>query len=166
MEYRVVFDVSTAGYKAWNFALVGLVFTLVGAGVVASRHRLGGWWASHPTASKVFAFFFLGFAVLWTSVSFVTTYNEYRTLLNAERTNALHVVEGVVSNFEPMPATGHGMERFCVAAECFTYSDFVVTAGFNHTTSHGGPISKGLAVRVSHLGNTIAKLEVATQGRN
>jgi hypothetical protein len=161
MEYRVVFDVSAAGYKAWNFALVGLVFVLVGIGVVAFRNKLGGWWATHPTASKVFAFFFLGFAVLWTSVSFVETYSDYRTLLNAERTNALQVVEGVVSNFNPMPPTGHTMERFCVAADCFTYSDFVITAGFNNTTSHGGPIRNGLAVRVSHVGNTIAKLEVA-----
>jgi hypothetical protein len=161
MEYRVVFDVSTAGYKAWNFALVGLVFSLVGISVVAFRHKLGGWWLTHPTASKLFAFFFLGFAVLWSSVSFVVTYRDYRTLLTAERTNALHVVEGVVSTFNPMPATGHSMERFCVAADCFTYSDFVISAGFNNTTSHGGPIRKGLAVRVSHLGNTIAKLEVA-----
>jgi len=161
MEYRVVFDVSTAGYKAWNFALVGLVFSLVGVGVVAFRHKLGGWWVTHPTASKVFAFLFLGFAVLWTSVSFVVTYRDYRTLLTAERANALHVIEGVVSNFDPMPATGHSMERFCVAADCFTYSDFVISAGFNNTTSHGGPIRKGLAVLASHLGNTIAKLEVA-----
>jgi len=163
MEYRVVFDVATAGYKAWNFALVGLVFSLVGLGVVAFRRRLGGWWVIHPTAGKVFAFCFLGFSVLWTTVSFVRTYSDYRTLLNAEQTNALHVVEGVVSNFNPMPASGHTMERFCVAAECFTYSDFVITAGFNHTTSHGGPIRNGLAVRVSHLGNTIAKLEVAAR---
>jgi hypothetical protein len=161
MQYRVVFDVSIAGYKAWNFALVGLVFVLVGMGVVAFRHKLGGWWTTHPTASKKFAFFFLGFAVLGTSVSFIRTYGDYRTLLNAERTNALQVVEGVVSNFNPMPATGHTLERFCVAAQCFTYSDFVVSAGFNHTTSHGGPIRNGLAVRVTHLGNTIAKLEVA-----
>jgi hypothetical protein len=161
MGYRVVFDVSTAGYKAWNFALVGLVFSLAGLGVVALRDKLGGWWTAHPTASKVFAFSFLGFALLWTTVSFVTTYSDYHTLLSAERTNRLHIVEGVVSNFNPMPATGHTMERFCVGSDCFTYSDFVVTAGFNNTTSHGGPIRNGLAVRVSHLGNQIAKLEVA-----
>jgi hypothetical protein len=163
MEYRVVFDVATAGYKAWNVALVGFVFVLVAIGVVASRHKLGGWWATHPTASKVFAFCFLGFSALWTSVSFVRTYSDYRALLNAEQTNALHVVEGVVSTFDPMPASGHTMERFCVAAECFTYSDFVVTPGFNNSASHGGPIRNGLAVRVSHLGNTIAKLEVANR---
>ena len=53
------------------------------------------------------------------------------------------------------------MERFCVSGTCFEYSDYVVTGGFNNTSSHGGPIRAGLPVRVSHVGDRIVKLEIA-----
>jgi hypothetical protein len=65
-----------------------------------------------------------------------------------------------VTGFMPMPVTGHAMEHFCVSGACFSYSDYVVTAGFNRTSSRGGPIREGLPVRVTYLGNTILKLEV------
>ena len=60
-----------------------------------------------------------------------------------------------------MPVSGHAMEHFCVRQACFEYSDFVITAGFNNTASYGGPIRDGLPVRVTYVGNAIAKLEVA-----
>ncbi|WP_321797617.1 hypothetical protein [Burkholderia sp. BCC1988] len=63
--------------------------------------------------------------------------------------------------FEPMPYGGHAMERFCVGQVCFSYSDYVVTGGFNNTASHGGPIRAGLPVRVSYVDGLIVKLEVA-----
>jgi len=53
------------------------------------------------------------------------------------------------------------MERFCVSGVCFAYSDFVITSGFNNTSSHGGPIREGLPVRVTYVGDMIVKLEVA-----
>jgi hypothetical protein len=43
----------------------------------------------------------------------------------------------------------------------FCYSDYEVTAGFNNSASHGGPIREGLPVRVSYIGNTIVRLEVS-----
>jgi len=161
MEYRVVFDIASAGYKSWSFPAFGLIFVVVGAGLVALRKNFGGWWGKHPIASNVFAFFFFGFAVLWTVVSFVATYHDYSSLSAAVRTNCVHVVEGVVTNFRPMPVTGHAMERFCVSDKCFEYSDYIITGGFNNTSSHGGPIREGLSVRVSYVGNSITKLEIA-----
>ncbi|WP_322021733.1 MULTISPECIES: hypothetical protein [unclassified Burkholderia] len=53
------------------------------------------------------------------------------------------------------------MERFCVGQVCFSYSDYVVTGGFNNTASHGGPIRAGLPVRGSYVDGLIVKLEVA-----
>ena len=72
------------------------------------------------------------------------------------------MVEGVVKNFRPMPYEGHQDECFSVQAQTFCYSDYVVTVGFNNSASHGGPIREGLRVRVSYIGNTIIRLEVAT----
>jgi hypothetical protein len=46
-----------------------------------------------------------------------------------------------------------------VQSETFCYSDYGITAGFNNSTSHGGPTREGLPVRVSYIGNTIVRLE-------
>jgi hypothetical protein len=160
MEYQVVFDIASEGYKSWSFPTFGFLFITIGIGLVLIRKNLPGWWGKHPTASNFFTFCFLSFSVLWTAVSFVTTYQDYVSLSTAEQTNRVHVAEGVVTNFKPMPATGHAMERFCVSNKCFEYSDYVITGGFNNTSSHGGPIREGLSVRVSYVGDSIIKLEI------
>jgi hypothetical protein len=71
------------------------------------------------------------------------------------------VVEGLVSDFTPMPVTGHASESFCVERHCFYYSDFDSSIGFHNAASRGGPIKQDLRLRVSFLGNTILRLEVA-----
>ena len=72
-----------------------------------------------------------------------------------------HFIEGTVSQFIPMPYTGHAMESFVVHGVRFAYSDYVITAGFNNTSSHGGPIREGLPVRIWYRGNEILRLDVA-----
>lgn len=160
MNYRVVFDIASAGYKSWTFPAFGLMFIAVGIVLVLARKNLPGAWARRPWSSAAFSFFFLGFAVLWTLISFVSTYRDYSSLVEAEHSGHVQVAEGRVSNFHPMPVTGHAMERFCVGANCFSYSDYVITGGFNNTSSHGGPIKEGLPVKVTFVGNSIIKLEV------
>ena len=85
---------------------------------------------------------------------------EYLNLRSVISQGQFSVVEGAVTNFRPMPYTGHTLECFSVREQTFCYSDYVVTAGFNNTTSHGGPIREGLPVRVSYIGGTIVRLEV------
>ncbi|GAB3456801.1 hypothetical protein GCM10027321_10710 [Massilia terrae] len=161
MEYRTVFDVAEAGYKTWTAPAFGLIFVVAGGVLVARRKNLGGWWSKHPRVSAAFAYYMFGFAVLWTVGVFISTYSEYLSLSKALSTNNVRVVEGVVSNFKPMPKSGHAMERFCVSGTCFEYSDYMVTGAFNNTSSHGGPIHEGMLVRVSFVRNSIVKLEVA-----
>jgi hypothetical protein len=161
MDYRTVFDITEAGYKSWNFPVHGLIIVAAGVVLVLLRRRLPGWWRKHPRASSIFAFVFLGFGVVWTLGAFLGTYSEYTHLRRAADGSGVTVVEGLVTQFEPMPAAGHAMERFCVRDACFEYSDYVITAGFNNTSSHGGPIREDLPVRVTFVGNTIVKLEVA-----
>jgi len=161
MEYRTVFDFAEFGYKSWRFPASGLVFVAIGAILVLFRRRLRGWYGRPSRFSGVFPFLFLGFSVLWTVTAFSGAYREHACLSEAIVSGRASVVEGIVSRFQPMPYTGHAMEHFCVIDRCFDYSDYVITAGFNHTSSHGGPIREGLPVRITFVGNTIVKLEVA-----
>lgn len=159
MNYEVVFDVATAGYKSWTFPAFGLIFIAIGTGLFLFRNKWPSQWKNRPNAK--FTYLYLGFAVLWTSITFFSTFKEYLSLLAAEKNGSYKVVEGNITNFVPMPGTGHAMEKFCVNNACFSYSDYVVTDGFNNTTSHGGPIHEGLPVRVTYIGNKIIRLEVA-----
>jgi hypothetical protein len=160
VNYRTVFDIADAGYKSWTFPAFGLIFVGIGVVLVVVRKHLPGWWGKHPRASAAFSLYFLGFAVLWTTANFLFTYRDYSSLISAERSGRVQVAEGRVSDFKPMPVTGHAMEHFCVGSKCFEYSDSVITGGFNNTSSHGGPIKQDLPVRVTFVGNEIVKLEV------
>lgn len=154
MDYQIVFDVAQGGFTKWPFAVSGIPFVVLGIGLVYFRHRLPS------RTSKFFPFAFLGFAIVWTLFAFLITAGGYSKLATALREGRCEVTEGVVSAFHPMPYGGHEMEWFEVNDKRFEYSDFVVTAGFNNTASHGGPIYEGLQVRIHHIGNDIARLEV------
>lgn len=105
---------------------------------------------------------FFGFAVIWTGVTAFGIYREYREISVAMTEHKLDLIEGRVSDFTPMPYTGHTMVRFCVRNVYFAYSDYVHTFGFHNTVSHGGPIRDGLGVRIAYVGNVIVRLDVAT----
>jgi hypothetical protein len=157
--YVVVFDIADVGYKSYFFPAFGLILVAIGVVFLLGRRTIKRW-SNRPT-SPAFPYVFLCFAILWTLQAFITTYSDYRTASSARQNDAARVVEGVVTDFKPMPAPGKGNAQFCVSGVCFYYSDNVVTAGFNQTNSSGGPIREGLPVRVTYVENTIVKLEVA-----
>ena len=160
MIYRTVFDVGMSGHQTWSVVLPGLAGMAIGAVMFVSRKSVPGWWGRHPRATTVFTGFFLAFVCLLTVLEVVSSYSDHSRLTEALRSGRASVAVGSVSNFKPMPAAGHAMERFCVSAACFEYSDFIITGAFNNTSSHGGPIREGLPVRVTYVGNSIVKLEV------
>lgn len=86
---------------------------------------------------------------------------KFRQFIKASQAGHYDVVEGIVTNFRPMPESGHGQESFDVDGRHFAYSDFVDNPGFHQTRSKGGPIQSGLRVRIYCWGNCIARLEIA-----
>lgn len=82
-------------------------------------------------------------------------------LKNALREGRCEVIEGVVTHFVPMPPEGHAPERFMVGGQLFTYSSYGISPGFSWIRANGGPIENGVYIRIHHLGNDIARLEVA-----
>src|SRR5919202_1185036 len=99
--FRVVFDVTEAGYRQWTFPAFGLIFVAIGAGLVIYRRF-------HPDAEtkafrRLFPYLYAGFATFWTLVAFTSTYSDYLSLRNAVRNGQCEVVEGTVTKFVPMP---------------------------------------------------------------
>jgi hypothetical protein len=163
VAWRTAFDVAEAGYQAWPFLLPGAAFVVFGLAAVSQPARLQ---RILPSALKGrlrqrFGLVFLVFAVLWTATSFAQTWSEYRRAVAALVDGHYEVAEGAVRDFVPMPYGGHSMESFKVAGTSFSYSDYVITAGFHTTASHGGPLQGGMTVRIAHVGNLILRLEIA-----
>ncbi len=78
------------------------------------------------------------------------------------RSGAAQTLEGDVTDFRPMPATGHATEQFTLNSVRFAYSNLEFHGPcFDRTVTVGGPIKNGLHVRLSRVGNCIVKLEVA-----
>jgi hypothetical protein len=166
--YATYFDAAAHG-PDWQFPAFGLIFVAVG-GVVfllsrISPHRFGLPVLWFPSWQRYFPVLFLGFAVFWTAIASMAVFGGWAATWFAEARGQLVVVAGPVENFHPMPVTGHDTERFTVSNVHFAYSDYVVTSGFNQTSSHGGPIHEGLQVRIWYTGSsdeaTIVKLEIA-----
>lgn len=115
MQYKTVFDNVNAGYTTWHFAVPGMVGLVIGAVLVALVVKRGTLpfprWSTRPKRSKIFAFFIFGFSLLWLVAALHSTYHQYATLAAARSNGTAAVVEGTVSDFKPMPVSGHAMEH-------------------------------------------------------
>jgi hypothetical protein len=155
--YRVVFDITK---DARPNDIAGGWFTaalLLAAGIVlfVVRRKL-------PAILRVwFPALVVAFGILGIVSLLFRNVPQPSELAAAYRAGRCDVVEGVVTQFHPMPVTGHDVESFVVAGKRFRYSDYIHRAGFNQTSSHGGPIHEGVLVRIHFLGEDIAKLEIA-----
>lgn len=159
MHYQTVFDISESGYKSASFPAFGLIFVALGALMLAWHRRQPE--GEQRRRKVIRALLLMLFALLWTALALGSTYRQYLALLQARDSGSYSVAEGPVTDFQPVPPGGHAPERFCVQGHCFSYSDDVVTATFNRTRAHGGPIREGLPVRVTYVGCRIIRLEVA-----
>lgn len=152
--YKTVFEITNKGFDWW-FAAAGLGFVVLGV-ILIKVGRIKQWRGMQRWAGYIM----FAFATFWTLIAFAATYPDYHEALQAYRTGQYSTVEGTVENFRPMPYSGHQLECFTVRDQEFCYSDYVVTAGFNNTASHGGPIRAGLPVRIAYRGQEILRIEI------
>jgi hypothetical protein len=162
MKYEVVYDLATVGFVAWKPLAIGMI--LIITGIVAYVWRAAFSKLLWPIRSQRVAGFgaaaFLLAAIVWTSLITVHLQRHKAELLGAIANGSVRVTEGVVSDFSPMPASGHENERFCLRDTCFEYSDYEISGGFNNSSVMGGPIREGLSIRVWDVAGVIVRLEV------
>ncbi len=155
-SYRVAFDI-TRDARPDDVAqgrLVVLLILVTGVLLFIFRRQLP------PVLRVVFPALFITFGCLRVVALIFRNVPQPSELAAAYRAGKCEVVEGVVTQFHPMPAREHDSESFVVARKRFHYSDYSMTAGFHQSVQHGGPIHEGLQVRIHYLGNDIAKLEI------
>ena len=92
-------------------------------------------------------------------VFFASMYGEYRNAQKASTTHSSSVVEGVVTDFIPMPPGGHSTERFLVNGVHFEYGSGWGSTTFNSDWNKGF-IHNGVEARITYVGKDIIKVEV------
>ena len=158
MKYVTVFDAAAQPMRNWGFPAIGLIF--VGIGLVLVFRPAWVPFGHRWLRRGLFPWLYLLFATGWTIVSGLTVGLDSYRAVQALKTGDYNVVEGPVVNFTPMPMEGHADEQFDVGGVHFAYSDYGVTAGFNNSASHGGPIRSGLLVRIAYKDGEILRLQV------
>ena len=152
MNFIKVFDIAEAGYRTWSFASFGLIFVAIGSAFVFAPYLFKKFNISYigfeKRSYKIFSWFFLIFAIIWTMTSFLGTFSNYKRLESILANGQYKIVEGQVENFDPMPYGGHKDESFTVNGIKFSFSDYTVTNAFNNTKSHGGPIDENSYVKI------------------
>jgi len=168
-QWQTVFDASQkplpldSMLAATPFLAVAIVFWLfrehpIVRGLYRTNPLLRG-----RSGNTVFPLVVGTFALVWTILAVVFQGWRYVAAQSALRDGTAQVVEGPAENFHPMPVTGHDSDRFDVAGVHFEYSDYEITAGFNNTRSHGGPIGPDSYVRIHYIqpkSPVIVRLEI------
>jgi hypothetical protein len=159
-DYYTVFTVLQQSVP-WQARLIlpGIIFFGIIAAVVAIIQRWERLSKSFIVLTVVVCAVFLLLAVYAFSAPGVQ--DMYARARETYLQGQYSTVEGTVTNFHPMPFSGHQDETFSVNGMQFSYSDYVLIPCFNNTSSHGGPIHEGLRVRIAYSGNCILKLEVS-----
>jgi len=152
--YVTVYQVSGQSMD-WSFVLPGLISLAFSAITIFGKLRFN--WKQPSWPLSIFA---CCFGVIWLSAATIPTMHETSAALSAFQRGDYELVEGPVTDFDPMPYEGHRPECFSVQDRRFCYSDYEISPGFHNAASHGGPIRAGLQVRIAYVGNTILRLEV------
>ncbi len=181
MQYRTVFDLAQSGYR-WSDLQTGFLLIAIGTATtilrlftrektVALRRTFTATFPPsyvrllRPIARfylHIGTYFFLGFALLWTSASFSVTYYRYMRLRAALQSGRALLIEGSVTAFR-RSSDGRRSESFMIGNKKIQYSDGVMNGGFNTTQRQGGPIREDLPVRLWCVDGVIVRLDVGWQ---
>lgn len=153
-EYVLVFDylempLDPAPWKSgiWAFVVGPILFV---AGVIRKR-----------VPDMALGLFFVVFASVWTGTAYSSSQSAYNRLERLKADGLYRTFEGVVEDYESIPERAPKEERFRVGDRSFGYHGYEWTPGFNRMAVRGGPIRPGMRVRISTLGDTIVRLEIA-----
>ena len=153
MNYYTVFEITDKGFGNILFAFSGIAFIIIWFLFVKTMNYL-----FRKKPNIIFSICVLVFSILWTITALEHIVSSRLKYRKAYKDGSFKVVEGFVENFVPMPSYGNKLEKFSVDGVNFKYSDYQLSPGFNNSASNGGPIKKGLPVRISYINNVILKL--------
>lgn len=156
--YQTLYDIRTEKPPVQNEVRGGIAGALVGALLLVLV------WKRREQAPRLFA---LAWIIGWSALSFwngVGISRAHRAASARLSLGDVQTVEGAVSDLVPAPAEG-GFETFRVGNHSFALSDGDTSVpGLSRTSSRGGPIRKGAALRIAYRDKSILRVEELVPG--
>lgn len=153
VQYETIFVITGKNFQWWpSLSVLAFALVLALAAIIAHRRK-----------ESLRMWGLVGFSVMSFVIAvllFAGMYSEFRTLRTAYLDGKYEVAEGTIQDFTPIGKGGSREERFTVAGQRFSYSDFELTPAFNQSTLKGGPMRQGLQVRIYHLRGRILRVDV------
>ena len=144
MEPRVLYE---AAFEL-DFALLVVPLLFVAAVIVflvfAKKKRDNAADRASKTGIQIGMIFSGGLAIqlaLFTAILIFYHAGMYQATVRAYQRGEYQTVEGYVTEFDPMPATGHARGSFTINGVCCAYSDFESQSGYHNARSLGGVIT-------------------------
>lgn len=155
MHYSLVFDVAEAGYRYWWLPSIGIGLAIAFSLCASLKKIL-------PISQKKILLLRLGsaFCLLWSIILFISTYSDYAHMRNSLMAGNYKILEGTIMDFVPQAEGDHEPESFRINGHHLSYSFSTITAGFNQTRTHNGPIHEGQKARLAVVGDEIARVEI------
>jgi hypothetical protein len=92
---------------------------------------------------------FIGFIFIFITALLFNFY-PYFKINHLISSNKALIIEGKVEKLIPINKEGKGYESFCIKTQCFFYSNYSISGGFNKTQLNGSPIKNGMFLRVTY----------------
>lgn len=164
--FKTVFVADPSAVQWWDVAAfaVGSVTLWLAARLVEYREQSPHRWSWAATPPGVPPSLLRAGAVVLAAaaaLSMVIAVEEYRICAAPPDADGVTVVVGPVTEFRPMPATGHAEEEFTVQGTKFGFSGIGTSCSFNHAAVFGGPLRERLMVRIFSKEGRILRLDVA-----
>lgn len=154
-DYIVVYDILRDGIGiAPIFICLGMLVGLcVGLGILVSQRK-----QRKPVGCLIV--WLIGWATGAVLGGGNVLYQHFRCAAWARGGN-FEVVEGPVTDFQPLAKHQKGSERFTVQGKTFSYSSANLSqGGFRYEFGPDGLLHEGSQVRISHREGRIVKLEI------
>lgn len=163
MKFVTVYSFSHESFRAWPGLSMGVLFTALGivvavgsrANRVRFQYNLFRYWMA-------VGWCFASLSSIWTIGFFLLAYGRYYTAKRCYEAGTFNTVTGFITDFRPLPATGHGSETFTVGGKNFSYSLYQLEPGFNGVSTTHWTVRNGEYVRIGYYKNVILQVQVAT----
>jgi hypothetical protein len=162
-EYTTIFELGNIGATQQSSSLVlfiigGTIALILGVGIVIARK-----FGKMQHVKRHVGPFFIVFGIGWLSAtpSTLSYWDRVESFKDDYASKNYETTEGIVRVLRTQPEHGHAPgDLIKVGTREFEVNYFTRTPGYKLTLSHNGRLAEGVKVRLSHIDNTILKIEV------
>jgi len=147
---QTVFEIGIRSFP-WATTVYPLFFVVLGAILI----RFG-----RKSPAQAVGFLAISAGIIFFSLKVIIALPKFITARNEYAAGKTEVVEGIVHDFQPAPASGISIESFKIGETVFTYDAYPDSPCFHNAPIHAGPLRGGQFARISYYKDCIQRVDI------